>query len=87
MDPGPVFGVALATGSSWAQQRKFMIKSLGDLGLGKADIMESIILEEADEVMKQYLREKGRPIKMKVGKNYRPRCFQGIICHKIQAFI
>ena len=71
MDPGPAFGIGLATGSSWAQQRKFMMKSLGDLGLGKADIMKSIILEEADEVMKQYLKEKGKPMQMKVGKAYR----------------
>ncbi len=38
-----ILGLAKANGRDWSDQRKFMLRRLGDLGVGKRDTMEEVI--------------------------------------------
>ncbi len=35
----------------WQEQRRFMLKTLSDLGMGKRDTMEEVIRQEAEQVV------------------------------------
>lgn len=52
---GPVRGVLFSSGQEWKEQRSFVVKSLGDLGLGKSRI-ETKIWKEANK-LKNLLEE------------------------------
>ena len=42
---GNLSGVVFSNGAAWAEQRKFMIQNLANLGMGNKTIMEDIIIE------------------------------------------
>ena len=42
---GPVRGVLFSSGLEWREQRNFILKSLGDFGLGKSEIEGKIWVE------------------------------------------
>jgi len=54
-------GIIFNDGQNWAEQRRFSLRHLKDFGLGK-NTMESIILDEAVELISRFREENGRPV-------------------------
>lgn len=46
-----MLGIATSEGNIWYEQRKFIVKNLSDLGMGKRDTMEDVIDQEADQLV------------------------------------
>ena len=40
---GNICGTGTAVGDAWTEQRKFMFKAMGDLGMGNKEKMETVI--------------------------------------------
>ncbi len=62
-----VYGVVSGEGPEWYEQRKFMLKTLTDLGMGKKDFMQDIISEEVEQTVQILRSREGTRIKAKVG--------------------
>ncbi|ODN00908.1 Cytochrome P450 2J5 [Orchesella cincta] len=58
---GENIGLINAEGKIWADQRRFTVRQLRDFGFGKSS-MESMIMEEVNEMKDRLLAYKGRPI-------------------------
>ncbi len=61
-----IYGVASSEGQTWYQQRRFMLKSLSDLGMGKRDTMEDIIEQEAEQLAEFFKKKEGMVITSRV---------------------
>ena len=59
-------GVGDSIGKIWTEQRRFMLRNLRDLGMGKKDMMEQVIGEEADLLSQYLLQQNERTIPIKV---------------------
>ncbi len=70
-----VYGVVSGEGPEWYEQRKFMLKTLTDLGMGKKDVMEDIISEEAEQLVDLLKPRAGTKIKSKVRHGMCTRSF------------
>uniref|UniRef100_A0A1I8IZD3 Cytochrome P450 n=1 Tax=Macrostomum lignano TaxID=282301 RepID=A0A1I8IZD3_9PLAT len=57
-------GVILSEGSTWKEQRRFALRVLRDLGLGKSR-MEEVISAEAEELVANFAALNGRPVNTK----------------------
>ncbi len=57
-------GVVMSNGKAWAEQRRFTLHTLRDLGFGKHG-MEQQILEEVNELCKQIRNFQGKPVDIK----------------------
>ena len=62
----PLHGVTGSEGLVWTEMRKFMLKNLSDLGMGKNDTMEDIIQQEACQIVKRFKDLNGTHVKSKV---------------------
>ena len=60
-----VTGVLFSNGEGWKAQRRFTLHHFRDLGFGKRS-HESVILEEAEYLVKKLLEEGGKPVDIKV---------------------
>ncbi len=60
-----IVSVAKASGAEWWDQRRYILRTLGDLGMGKRDTMEDIIGQESRSIIQTMLASKGRPIQMR----------------------
>lgn len=54
-------GIMLATGHTWKQQRRFALKTLRNLGLGKRGL-EQRVQEEAQHLLEFFANLKGIPV-------------------------
>uniref|UniRef100_A0A6A7G8W0 Cytochrome P450 epoxidase-like protein n=1 Tax=Hirondellea gigas TaxID=1518452 RepID=A0A6A7G8W0_9CRUS len=63
--PGESKGVLLNNGENWKVQRRFSLHNFRNLGFGKRS-HESVILEEADYLVKQLKQKNGAPVNVKV---------------------
>ena len=59
-------GVVMSEGKEWYDQRRFMLKSLSDLGMGKRDTMEEIIEQESRQLADLFKLKEGQPLKSRV---------------------
>jgi len=60
-DDGVPRGIIFNYGQTWIDQRRFSIRHLKDFGLGK-NTMESIILDEVQDLLKTFRKTLGKPI-------------------------
>ncbi len=60
------FGPLVSDGQIWQEQRKFVVRNLSDLGMGKRDTMEDVIEQEAEQLAETWKKTKGSPIKSRV---------------------
>ncbi len=65
-DGSSVMNVTLAEGTLWTDMRKFMLKSLSDLGMGNRDTMEDVIDQEAQQITRVLEQNEGQPMLSKV---------------------
>jgi len=70
--------VAVSEGQVWHDQRRFMLRILSDLGMGKKDSMENAIWNDAQQIVEKMKEEDGKPIQVKVGHYYK-RCIKYIV--------
>ena len=63
---GPISGVGITEGTIWSEQRRFMLKSLTDLGMGKKQAMENIIGEEMELLAEHISTTNEQPVDVKV---------------------
>jgi hypothetical protein len=54
-------GIIFNDGANWAEQRRFSLRHLRDFGFGKTS-MESIILDEAVELINRFSLEDEKPV-------------------------
>ena len=59
--------MAASEGSKWTEQRKFMVRALSDLGLGKKDTMGDIIVQEVQTLAENIQAMCHKPIQINVG--------------------
>jgi len=55
-------GVVVSEGASWTEQRRFMVKNLTELGMGKKDTMENVIWNDAQQIVESLMRQEGKPV-------------------------
>jgi hypothetical protein len=67
----PISGVIGSEGQVWYDQRKFMLKHLSDLGMGKKDSMEDVIWHDAEQIVTKMAQMEGKSVLAKVWKNVR----------------
>ena len=56
--------VVISDGDSWAEQRKFMVKNLNDLGMNKSNIVQDIVWDEADILCDRMAQDKQVDVKV-----------------------
>ncbi len=62
----PILGTGFSDGKLWNDQRKFLMKTLSNLGMGKKDTMQDIVEQEADEFAGTLKRRRGQPVQSRV---------------------
>ncbi len=50
----------------WSEQRKFMLKHLSDLGMGKGDTMAGVIEQEAEQILERLTDREGMSLPSQV---------------------
>jgi hypothetical protein len=58
---GQTFGLIYSTGSVWMEQRKFLSKTLNDIGVMNKDHQETTILHNLESPMKRFFSRFFRP--------------------------
>ncbi len=61
--------VAAGVGQSWKEQKKFMLKSLANQGIGNKDLMQDLMDKEAISVVKTLKQLAGHPINSQANAN------------------
>ncbi|XP_043191071.1 methyl farnesoate epoxidase-like [Amphibalanus amphitrite] len=56
-------GIVFNDGATWSEHRRFALRHLRDLGLGK-NSMESTVLDEFEELAKEMQQDCGKPVKI-----------------------
>jgi hypothetical protein len=52
---GFLIGIGSSNGQNWMDHRRFSGKVLANLGMGKKDVMDSIISDEGGKIIKRYV--------------------------------
>jgi hypothetical protein len=56
----------VSEGQTWQDQRRFMLRNLSDLGMGKKDTMEDVIWNDAAQITAKIAASEGKPFLSKV---------------------
>jgi len=65
-----LLSVGLSEGKEWLEQRRFMVKNLSDLGVGKKERMDVAIRRDAEELVQYLVKRSGMTIQSKVHSTY-----------------